>query len=66
MDLNNSKEVFIGIDVPCAKRKLIPIVFAVKERHKLVPLSVMKLRFRAPLGPGNSGVINNGACQSYA
>ena len=36
MDLTNSKEAFIGTDVSCAKRKRIPIVFAVKEKNRLV------------------------------
>lgn len=43
-------EVFVGIDVACAKSKRLPICVARKEGNKLIPL---EFRAELPRGPGN-------------
>lgn len=61
-----AEPVFIGVDVSCAVKKRIPIVFAVKREGRLVPLPARHLPMKAPYGHGNRYVIEHQRNRDYA
>lgn len=61
-----AEPVFIGVDVSCALKKRIPIVFAVKREGRLVPLPARHLPMKAPYGHGNRYVIEHQRNVDYA
>ncbi|WP_417665444.1 DUF429 domain-containing protein [Pseudidiomarina sp.] len=60
------RSVFIGVDVSCAVKKRIPIVFAEKREGRLIPLPVKESPFQAPYGHGNKLVIEHDFNVDYA
>ncbi|CUA83208.1 DUF429 domain-containing protein [Pseudidiomarina woesei] len=61
-----AESVFIGVDVSCALKKRIPIVFALKREGRLVPLPARHLPMKAPYGHGNRYVIEHQRNLDYA
>lgn len=61
-----AEPVFIGVDVSCALKKRIPIVFAVEREGRLLPLPVRYLPMKAPYGHGNRYVIEHQRNLDYA
>ena len=61
-----AEPAFIGVDVSCALKKRIPIVFAVKREGRLVPLLARHLPMKAPYGHGNRYVIEHQRNVDYA
>lgn len=61
-----AEPVFIGVDVSCALKKRIPVVFAVKRKGRLVPLPARQLPMKAPYGHGNRYVIEHQRNVDYA
>lgn len=60
-----SKIAYVGIDVSCAKKKRIPIVIAIKESGRLIPLPLLEMPFRPPHGVGNEGVLEPAQVKFY-
>jgi len=61
-----TKQLVIGVDVSCAAKKRIPIVFAEKREGRLIPLPVKELPFAAPYGHGNKLVVEHEYNLNYA
>lgn len=61
-----TKQLVIGVDVSCAVKKRIPIVFAEKREGRLIPLPVKELPFAAPYGHGNKLVVEHEYNLNYA
>lgn len=61
-----TKSIYIGVDVSCAVKKRIPIVFAEKREGRLIPLPVKELPFAAPYGHGNKLVVQHEYNLTYA
>jgi hypothetical protein len=52
--------VFVGIDVACAKRKRLPVCFAVLEGGRPEPIAIrVELSNQMPSGLGNIEVSND-------
>lgn len=60
-------EAFAGIDVACAKRKILPIVVCTRRAGALVPLALRDRALPAPpRGMGNALAVTEGAVTEFA
>lgn len=59
-------DVYIGIDVACAKDKYLPIVICTKDNNRLVPLPLTKHPASPPKGFGNAGTLQPELNIAYA
>ena len=59
-------DVFIGIDVACAKGKYLPLVICSKENGRLIPLPLAKYQIKPPRGLGNALTLHDKVNQAFA
>lgn len=59
-------DVFIGIDVACAKRKYLPLVICGNERERLVPFPLANHPIKPPRGLGNALTLHDKVNQAFA
>lgn len=59
-------DVYIGIDVACAKGKSLPVVICTKDEDRLVPLPLLKHPAKPPKGFGNAATLDNNLNLLYA
>jgi hypothetical protein len=59
-------DVFIGIDVACAKGKYLPLVICSKENGRLVPLPLANYQIKPPRGLGNASTLHDKVNQAFA
>ena len=59
-------DVFIGIDVACAKRKYLPLVICGIEGERLVPFPLAKYPIKPPRGLGNALTLHDTVNQAFA
>ena len=52
-------DVFIGIDVACAKNKYLPLVICSKEHERLLPLPLASYQIKPPRGLGNALTLHD-------
>ena len=59
-------DVFIGIDVACAKGKYLPLVICSKENGRLLPLPLANYQIKPPRGLGNALTLHDKVNQAFA
>ncbi|MDW5286708.1 DUF429 domain-containing protein [Alteromonas macleodii] len=59
-------DVFIGIDVACAKGKYLPLVICTQENGRLIPLPLAKYQIKPPRGLGNALTLHDKVNQAFA
>ena len=59
-------DVFIGIDVACAKGKYLPIVMCSQENGRLVPLPLGQYPIKPPRGLGNALTLHDEVNSAFA
>lgn len=59
-------DVFIGIDVACAKGKYLPLVICSQEKERLIALPLANYQIKAPRGLGNALTLNDKVNNSFA
>lgn len=59
-------DVFIGIDVACAKGKYLPIVMCSQENGRLVPLPLGHYSIKPPRGLGNALTLHDEVNSAFA
>lgn len=59
-------DVFVGIDVACAKSKYLPLVICSKEAGRLMPLPLANYKMKPPRGIGNGLTLEDKHNQSFA
>ena len=59
-------DVYIGIDVACAKEKYLPLVICSKEYGRLLPFPLAKYQIRPPRGLGNALTLHDEVNQAFA
>lgn len=59
-------DVFIGIDVACAKGKYLPLVICTLENGRLIPLPLANYQIRPPRGLGNALTLHDNVNQAFA
>lgn len=59
-------DVFIGIDVACAKGKYLPLVICCKENGRLIPLPLANFQIKPPRGLGNALTLHDKVNQAFA
>ena len=59
-------DVYIGIDVACAKGKYLPLVICSKEYGRLLPFPLAKYQIRPPRGLGNALTLHDEVNQAFA
>ena len=59
-------DVFIGIDVACAKRKYLPLVICGIEGERLVPFPLANHPIKPPRGSGNALTLHDKVNQAFA
>tara|TARA_Y100001968_G_scaffold309412_1_gene329149 strand:+ start:4034 stop:5038 length:1005 start_codon:yes stop_codon:yes gene_type:complete len=59
-------DVYIGIDVACAKDKYLPLVICSKEYGRLLPFPLAKYQIRPPRGLGNALTLHDEVNQAFA
>lgn len=60
-------ELFVGIDVACAKGKRLPLVVARRSAGRLEPLHLGEARFpKPPVGRGNVAALNDASNREFA
>ncbi|WP_100656993.1 DUF429 domain-containing protein [Alteromonas flava] len=59
-------DVFIGIDVACAKGKYLPLVICSKENGRLIPLPLANYQIKPPRGLGNTLTLYDKMNQEFA
>jgi len=47
-------DVFIGIDVACAKDKYLPLVICTRQNGRLLPFPLANYQIKPPRGLGNA------------
>jgi hypothetical protein len=58
-------EAFVGIDVACAKGKLLPICVGIRAGNRFVPLS-LRGRRHPPRSAGNKAALDAAWCRGFA
>lgn len=59
-------DVFIGIDVACAKGKYLPLVICSKEGGRLLPLPLANCQIKPPRGLGNALTLHDKRNEAFA
>jgi hypothetical protein len=59
-------DVFIGIDVACAKGKYLPLVICSKENGRLIPFPLANYPIKPPRGLGNALTLHEKVNQAFA
>ena len=59
-------DVFIGIDVACAKGKYLPLVICTLENGRLVPFPLASYPIKPPRGLGNARTLDDRVNQAFA
>ena len=59
-------DVFIGIDVACAKGKYLPLVICSEENGRLIPLPLANYQTNPPRGIGNASTLHDKLNQAFA
>lgn len=59
-------DVFIGIDVACAKGKYLPLVICSQENEQLIPLPLANYQIKPPRGLGNALTLHNEVNKAFA
>ncbi|WP_414828397.1 DUF429 domain-containing protein [Alteromonas sp. H39] len=59
-------DVFIGIDVACAKGKYLPLVICSKENGRLLPFPLASYPIKPPRGLGNALTLHDKLNQAFA
>jgi hypothetical protein len=60
------EDVYVGIDVACAKAKRLPVVVCRRRNDVLEPLNLRHSRTKPPKGEGNARVLDTGAVDAFA
>lgn len=59
-------DVFIGIDVACAKGKFLPLVICTQENGRLIPFPLASYPIKPPRGLGNVRTLDDKVNQAFA
>lgn len=59
-------DVFIGIDVACAKGKYLPLVICTLENGRLLPFPLASYPIKPPRGLGNARTLDDRVNQAFA
>tara|TARA_X000001388_G_scaffold29591_1_gene21027 strand:- start:9986 stop:10990 length:1005 start_codon:yes stop_codon:yes gene_type:complete len=59
-------DVFIGIDVACAKGKYLPLVICTLENGRLLPFPLASYPIKPPRGLGNARTLDDKVNQAFA
>ena len=59
-------DVFIGIDVACAKGKYLPLVICSEENGRLIPLPLANYQIKPPKGLGNALTLHDKVNKAFA
>lgn len=59
-------DVFVGIDVACAKGKYLPLVICSQESGQLIPLPLTKYPIKPPRGLGNALTLHDEVNKAFA
>ena len=59
-------DVFIGIDVACAKDKYLPLVICTRQNGQLLPFPLANYQIKSPRGLGNALTLHEKVNQAFA
>ena len=59
-------DVFIGIDVACAKDKYLPLVICTRQNGQLLPFPLANYQIKPPRGLGNNLTLHEKVNQAFA
>ena len=59
-------DVFIGIDVACAKDKYLPLVICTRQNGQLLPFPLANYQIKPPRGLGNALTLHEKVNQAFA
>lgn len=59
-------DVYIGIDVACAKNKYLPLVICHLEDGRLLPLPLSNHQIKPPRGLGNALTLQDSVNETFA